>query len=139
MEFLGENFKSSHEMNKRNIFWIIAAILNLLTAVVHTIGGQLDLVNPLLKSNLTEQAKTEWLGAWHMITIFLFATTYYLIKCSFLKNQNPNIGVIKSIGIMYILISIPFIISSIIMQCFAPQWIVLLPIGIMSLLGLNNN
>ena len=68
-------------MRKKNIFWIIAAILNLLTAFVHTIGGQLDLVNPLLKSDLSEQAKTEWLGVWHMITIFLFATTYYLRSC----------------------------------------------------------
>ena len=124
-------------MSKKKIFWIIAAILNLLTAFVHTIGGQLNLVNPLLKSDLTEQAKTEWLGAWHMITIFLFATTYYLLKCAFLKNQNTNTGVIKAIGIIYLLISIPFIISSIIMQHFAPQWTILLPIGIMTLIGLK--
>ncbi len=124
-------------MNKKSIIWIVAGFLNLSTALIHTIGGQLDLVSPLLKSNLNEQAKTEWLGVWHAVTILLFATSYYLLRTGFSKNKPGNLGVMQSIGITYILFSLPFICSGIIMQKFAPQWILLLLIGLLTMLGLR--
>jgi len=124
-------------MNKKNIIWTIAGLLNLFTAVLHTIGGQIDLVNPLLKSNLLEQSQAEWLGVWHMVTIVLFTTSYYLLQSGFSKNQSTNLGIIKYIGIIYILFSIPFVFSGIYIQKFAPQWILLLPIGVLTLIGLK--
>ena len=66
--------------NKKNIYWFIAGILNLFTALLHTIGGQLDLVNPLLNSSLETQTKAEWFGVWHMVTILLFVTSYLVLK-----------------------------------------------------------
>lgn len=126
-------------MNNKSAIWIIAGLLNLFTALLHTIGGQLDLVNPLLKSNLNEQVQTEWLGVWHMVTIVLFVTSYYLLRCGFSKNKSNNFGVIQSIGIIYILFSLPFVFAGIFMQNFAPQWILLLPIGGLTIFGLNRN
>ena len=124
-------------MSSKNMVWIIGGILNLFTALLHTIAGQFDLVTPLLNSDLSDQAKTEWLGVWHMITVVLFTTSYYLVRSGFSKTTFHNSGIIKSIGSVYILFSLSFIFSSIVTQKFAPQWILLLPIGILAFWGLK--
>lgn len=123
-------------MNIKNKFWIVAGLLNLLTALVHTIAGQFDLVIPLLSTDLNLQAKSEWMAAWHMITIFLFLTSFYILRSGFGKSKIDDSSSIKLIGILYCLISIPFIVSSIYFKTFAPQWIILLPIGMLSIIGL---
>lgn len=124
-------------MKNKNKFWMVAGLLNLFTAFVHTIGGQLDLVNPLLSTDLTAQGKSEWLAVWHIITILLFLTSFYLLRSGFGRNKIDDSSGIKLIGILYCLISIPFVVSSIYFKTFAPQWIILLPIGILSLIGMR--
>ena len=124
------------KITDRNIYWIIAGVISLFTAILHAIGGQFDLVNPLMDSNLGIQSKTEWLGAWHIVTAILFVSSYYLIRYG-LNNANRNSEVIKLIGILYLFFSVAFILSSLYMTVFAPQWILLLPIGVLSLIGIK--
>ncbi len=119
----------------KNYFILIAGIINLFTAFLHTIGGQIELVLPLQKSDLTNQAKAEWFGVWHIVTVILFATSFILIK-SFFKNNNET-SVLKYIGYLYILFSMSFITSSLLNGLLAPQWILLLPIGLLTLIGKN--
>ena len=119
-------------MKRKNYLILIAGILNLFTALLHTIGGQIELVSPLQKSDLTNQAKAEWFGVWHMVTIVLFTTSFLLIKNYINGNKTETI---KYIGFLYILLSIPFCISSLVYNLLAPQWILLLPIGILIYFG----
>ncbi len=125
-------------MKSRNIYWLIAGGVNLLTAFVHTIAGQMDLVNPLLASDLNMQAKTEWIGVWHMVTIILFSTSFILIKNGINKNQNIQYILVQYIGYLYIAFSVPFILVSISYSHLAPQWILLLPIGVFTAMGCRN-
>lgn len=125
--------------NKKNIYLIIAGIINSITAILHTIGGQLDLVNPLSNSNLSNQQKAEWIGGWHIITIVLFATSYLLLKTGFNSVKQLNTDIVKYIGILYLLFSIPFIITSVTYNLLAPQWILLFPIALFSILGYRQN
>lgn len=125
--------------SKRNIYWFFAGIINLLTALLHTIGGQIDLVDPMLQSNLENQVKAEWFGVWHMITIILFASTYLALKNTFADFQKRQIELMRYIGILYIFLSIPFCVSSMIHKLLAPQWILLLPIGGLILYGVKKN
>jgi len=116
----------------KNYFILIAGIINSFTALLHTIGGQIDLVSPLQESNLTNQSKAEWFGVWHMVTIVLIATSFILIR-TFIKNkQNENL---RHIGYLYVLFALPFIISSLLNGLLAPQWILLLPIGLLTIIG----
>lgn len=124
-------------IRKMNYYWLIAGIINSLTALIHTFGGQIDLVNPLSKSNLNDQSKAEWLGVWHMITILLFITSYLILKNSLIAAQTRKIEIISSIGYLYILFSIPFIVTSFYFSLLAPQWILLLPIGLLLLFGIK--
>ena len=120
---------------KKNYYWLVAGILNLFTALLHTIGGQIELVNPMLKSNLENQTKAEWFGVWHMITIILFLSSYFVLKNAIIEFQKRQTELMKYIGVLYILLSIPFCISSIVHKLLAPQWILLLPTGILLYLG----
>jgi hypothetical protein len=119
----------------RNIYWLIAGGINFFTALIHTIGGQLSLVNPLQDSNLLDQTKAEWVGAWHMVTILLFLTSYLLVKNGLGKTQQKQSEIINFIGVLYISFSVPFIVTSLMYKLLAPQWILLLPIGLLGYFG----
>ena len=120
--------------NKNN-YWLIAGGINFFTALIHTIGGQLSLVNPLQDSNLLDQTKAEWVGVWHMATILLFLTSYLLIKNGLGKTQQKQLEIINFIGVLYISFSVPFIVTSLMYKLLAPQWILLLPIGLLAYFG----
>ncbi len=129
--------------NAKNKYWLIAGIVNVATALLHTIGGQMDLVDPMLSSNLENQAKAEWFGAWHMVTIILFGSSYLILKNAIVAFEQTQAALMKHIGIMYILLSTPFCVSSVVHKLLVPQWILLLPIGVLVLYGAtkhsNNN
>ncbi|MEE9437391.1 MAG: hypothetical protein V3V14_00235 [Saprospiraceae bacterium] len=126
-------------MKKRNIYWIIAGLIDLLTTFVHLIAGQIDLVNPLLNSELQLQTKTEWLGVWHAISVFLLFHTIILLRYGFNKTKIPPIDLLTYLGWFYLLIAIPFMIVSGIQSTLAPQFIIFLPIGIFILLGIKKH
>jgi len=81
-------------------------------------------------------------GCLNLLTAFVhtFAgqvTSFYLLKIGFGRSKNSEFSNIYLIGLLYCLISVPFVISSVYFKTFAPQWIILLPIGILSLIGLR--
>ena len=115
----------------------IAGIINLLTAFVHLIAGQEDLVNPLLESNLTTQQQGEWFAVWHIITILLFLTSYYLLKIGFEKRESKEFSILQFIGVLYVLLGIPFIVACFWFSIFAPQFILLMPVGVLVLVGIK--
>ncbi|RKN21703.1 hypothetical protein D7035_12430, partial [Aquimarina sp. AD1] len=86
----------------KKIYIKIAGIINLLGAILHTIGGQMELVNPLLDSNISIQQKSELAAAWHIVTILLFLTSYIILKVGFLKDSNQEKEQLKSIAVLYI-------------------------------------
>ncbi len=124
-------------MKTINIYYIIAGVINLFTALLHTIGGQIGLINPFLESNLENQTKTELLGVWHMVTVMLFASSFIFIHMGFKQKEKLNTELPSFISYLYILFSAVFIIVSLLNETLAPQWILLLPIGILGLLGVK--
>jgi hypothetical protein len=117
----------------------IAGVINLITALIHSIAGQMDLVIPLSNSNLEMQQKAEWTGVWHIVTILLFYTSYMILKVGFGKTDQSNSLQLKPLGMLYVLSGIPFIVSSIYFYVFAPQWVLLMPIGLLILLGMKKS
>lgn len=123
-------------MRSKNIYLIIAASLNLVTALIHLIGGQHDLVSPLIKSDLELIKKTELLGVWHMVSIMLFYSSVILFRKGFVGDKNSK-EIVEFIGLSYVLFGFGFIGISIYNLQFAPQWTLLLPIGILTLIGIK--
>lgn len=122
---------------KKNNYWLAAGIINLLTALLHLIGGQIDLINPFLESNLSLQVRTELLGAWHMVTLLLFSSALIFIISGRDTTKPKNSALISYISYSYIGFSLIFIGLSIYYNILAPQWIILLPIGLLGLIGIN--
>lgn len=125
-------------MKSKNSYLIIAGIINLFTAFLHTIGGQLSLVDPMVASNLNLQVKAELVAAWHLITIVLFASSLVLLKQGFTSSGSRS-AVVGSIGYLYTLFALTFIVVSVVYGVFAPQWILLLPIGVLAFWGDRKN
>ncbi|SNY94891.1 hypothetical protein [Flagellimonas pacifica] len=115
----------------------LAGFMNLFGALVHTFLGQTTLVNPLMDSDLNAQAKIEWLGVWHIVTVILFATSYVYLNEGFKSKTPPKYTLIKQISWLYVLFSLIFIIVSIWQQILAPQWILLLPVGLFGFFGVS--
>lgn len=122
-------------MKDKNIYWVIGGLLNAFTAVLHTIDGQKTLIDPLLDSALELTIKIQLLGVWHMVTIMLFVSSYALLRHGLSPKANGQGALIRQIGYLYVLFAAAFILASIWGTSFAPQWILLLPIGGLALLG----
>ena len=120
----------------RNNYYLAAGVICLFTAMLHTVGGQLALVDPLLASSLDLQVKTEWLGAWHMITFLLWYFGYVLFRNG-LKVQAHSASLLKGILILSILFSIAFIGASFWQGQHAPQYILFSPIVLLVYFGLR--
>lgn len=121
----------------KKLYIKIGGIINLITALIHAFAGQNDLVNPLQNSSLTVQQRAEWLGVWHMASILLFLGSYVILKSGFFKGSNSSIPQLRFLGILYVLFGFPFIISGLYFSVLAPQWFLLMPIGILLFLGVK--
>jgi hypothetical protein len=124
-------------MKNKNTYWIIAGGISVITFFVHLIIGQIDLINPLIESGLTTQVKTELLAVWHMISLLLLASSVVFIFFG-IKNFPTSITICL-LSNLYLAFGLIFIIVSIYIMTFAPQWILLLPIGIFGLLGIKKH
>lgn len=59
-------------------FLIIAAIINLAVAMIHTIIGERDIVAPLLATDAPDTVRWTLHSAWHMISVVLFVSSFTL-------------------------------------------------------------
>lgn len=124
-------------MKIKNKYWIIAGSLNLITFFLHLVGGQLDLVNPMIDTSLGIEKSSQLVGAWNVITIVLLVTSSILISAGFGRKYSTNTELIKLIGYLNLSFCLPFIIAGLYYGILVPQWIFFLPIGILTLIGLN--
>ncbi|AUP77725.1 hypothetical protein [Flavivirga eckloniae] len=121
----------------KNTLWIITGIINVITLFIHLIAGQTDLIDPFLKSDINSQIKTELLGVWHMVTIILLGSSIIYLKYGI--NNKKHFELIYFISFLYIAFSLAFILSSAFSSVFAPQWILLLPIGVLGIIGIKKS
>ncbi len=124
-------------MNTKNKYWIIAGALNLLTFILHLIGGQLDLVNPMIESSLSLDKSAQLVGAWNMVTIILLATSFVLLAAGVGKKYSTNTEMIKFVGYLNLSFCLPFIVAGLYYGLFVPQWVFFLPIGVLTMVGLK--
>lgn len=132
-----DSMNSSKDKKNMNMYWISAGLINLFTATLHLIGGQITLVNPLLNTELDKLVKTKWLGAWHMVTVILIVTSFVFLQFGIKGRKDQNKELLKLISYLYILFAITFIVVSSFQWAFAPQSILLFPIGILGLMGIK--
>jgi hypothetical protein len=122
--------------NKR--FLKLAGLILLATTFLHLFAGQVDLVDPLLDTSLSDQQKAEWVSVWHMITMVLLFSTIYTLRIAF-STKKANDLPLRLIGYLFVLMSLPFIVSGFWFGLLAPQWILLLPTGLLIIYSTKEN
>ncbi|WDE09368.1 hypothetical protein [Thalassomonas haliotis] len=120
--------------------WIfIAGIIGLFTTLVHIVGGQLDPVRPFLKSDFPDIPKATLLGCWHMVSVTLLISGLVLTYVGWF-NLSSFQSIVIGISLSFIIFSLVFIAVGwyfFKFQTFIklPQWVLLLPIGVLGLIG----
>jgi len=114
---------------------LIATILIIIGALIHTIGGELININTLLNTDISGNLKIEIRAVWYLVAIDFFISGAYLTYFFLKKRLKENKALIHFIGIRMFLYGIVFLIliffSNIELLFLLPQWILLLSIGIL--------
>lgn len=113
---------------------IIAGIINLAVAVIHTFIGESDIIAPLLNSDTPILVKSTLHSAWHMISVVLYWSSFMLFYVSRKAKNDSHAKILPIyIGIQYIALALVFVVTSVMYGQFFPQIVMLSPIGILSL------
>lgn len=123
-------------MGNKNILIIIAGFISLFTFILHLTAGQIDLMNPLLESSLNIEVKSQLVGVWNMVSLIIIVTSIVTLKAGF-KAKTMNIGLVSAVGYLNLFFVLPFLLSGFYYGVFAPQWVLFLPIGVLTLIGVR--
>ena len=120
--------------------WIFSAgIFGLLTSCIHLFAGQMEPIRPLLQSDLADIPKATLLACWHMVSATLVLSGFVLTYVGWF-NLNSYQNVVIGISASFIIFSVVFIgvgwyFFNLKTFTKLPQWVLLLPIGILGLIG----
>jgi len=123
-----------------NLLILIASILSMLAAIIHMIGGEKTVFDHLLKSDVKLNSKLELRGVWYAFGIDLAITSIFLFFLSFESSLVENQLFIIFCSLRFILYGLGVLFAVLITDrkhfFKVPQWLLLLVIGIITLLGL---
>lgn len=114
---------------------IIASVILLIAAFVHTIGGELTDIRALLLSEIPLNLKLEIRGTWYLVAIDFLISAAYLFYLIFKNKLLEQILLISFIGIRMLLYGLLFLILILLTEngllFQVPQWILLMSVGIL--------
>ena len=126
-----------------NKLLLSASILAVGVTVVHIWAGGRDVAVPLLVSHLAEEPRLTLYAVWHMVSVLLGISAVTLGRAAL-----PGCGV--SIAAAVRLIAVIWILSGLVFLSVAatqpgeglflklPQWMLLIPIGVLAWFGANS-
>ena len=122
-----------------NIWIFSSGLLALFTTLVHVFAGQIDPVRPFLKSKLGDIPKATLLACWHLVSVTLFVSSLMLLYVGWYGIDSLYF-LIQLLGFLYILYASVFVAVGLYFfgaKVFVklPQWILLLPIGLLANYG----
>ncbi|PTP85067.1 hypothetical protein CWO04_13580 [Vibrio splendidus] len=122
-----------------NIWIFSSGLLALFTTLVHVFAGQIDPVRPFLKSKLDDIPKATLLACWHLVSVTLFVSSLMLLYVGWYGIDSLYF-LIQLLGFLYILYASVFVAVGLYFfraKVFVklPQWILLLPIGLLANYG----
>ena len=123
-----------------NKILLITALLAAFTAALHTFAGTVEIEAPLLNAGLKPDISLLLLICWHLVTatLILSSVAYFLAAKNI--NQNNYSVLVKFISLLWISFGLVFILIDVIysgpkMLLILPQWVLLIPIGLLGLWG----
>lgn len=109
-----------------NILLLIAGILTVIAALVHSIAGEITTIRPLASAELKQVPKLELRAVWYMVTVHLFASAIMLFILAFAVNRDVVMG--RFLAIQFFGYGLGFLGLAIVKQVGlfqVPQWVLL--------------
>ena len=127
---------------KKNRLLLASAYLAAFTAIVHTIGGTLEIHTPLLTSPLPEPISLLLYACWHLVTVALILSAIALFWSSHNSRAESNFALPAFIGFLWVGFGVVFVLVAMYFSglnglIVLPQWTLLIPIGVLTLFGVR--
>jgi hypothetical protein len=119
--------------------WLLTAgIIAAVTTVIHVIAGGRSIVRPLLGSEVAAEPRRTLHVVWHMVTADLSISAVALLALAFAAA--PSTALALFIGAQYLAYAVVFVVVALAADwprplLRLPQWMLLLPVGVLALLG----
>ncbi|MGB7417230.1 MAG: hypothetical protein WA902_23750 [Thermosynechococcaceae cyanobacterium] len=121
-----------------NGFLLAAAVVSLVTFLVHLFAGGREVVNPLLNaSDLLEVSKLTTYYCWHIVTFVLLTMACAYGYAAFVQLDSALVVVMTGIAAACTILSVGLIVARNLNPLEYPQWMLLGPIAILGTLGLT--
>ncbi len=123
-----------------NVKLLLAGLLALVTTLIHVIAGGQDVVSVLLKTPMDEEAKLVLYAVWHMASVTMGFSSLILLQSSFSRNRQQWLVSVRCIAFLWCSFGLVFLVV-IAMQPSSgwwfklPQWLLLLPVGVLGFWG----
>ncbi len=123
-----------------NFWWLVSGGIGLITAFIHLFMGQSGVIRPFLKCDLDAMPKAVLHVCWHMVTVILFASGIILLYLGANPISAGSKTIALFIGGQFVVYAILFLVFSFMgswgNKLFAlSQWTLLLPIGVLAIIG----
>jgi hypothetical protein len=127
-----------------NKFLLSASILAAATAAIHVFAGGQDIAMPLLNSQLAEVPRLTLYAVWHMATAALALSAAALFIGAMPRYAAAGRLMVLFVSALWLAFGAVFVLVAT-FQAGAglyfklPQWVLLLPVGLLGVLGANNS
>lgn len=123
-----------------NTWWIVSGGIGLFTAFVHLIAGQIEVIKPFSQCELAAMPKATLHVCWHMVTVILFASAIVLLYSGVNPAGTGSNALALFIGGQFVAYAIVFLFFALTgnwtkKPIRLPQWILLLPTGVLAIVG----
>ncbi len=127
-----------------NKFLLSAAILAAATAAIHALAGGQDTVTPLLDSHLAEVPRLTLYAVWHMATAALALSAAALFIGAMPRYAAAGRLMVLFVSALWLAFGVVFVLvatfqSGAGLYFKLPQWVLLLPVGLLGVVGANNS
>jgi len=125
---------------KTNRLLLSAGLIAAFTAALHTFAGTPEIQEPLLRSTIPQPVSLLLYACWHLVTVTLVLSAVALIW-SARPNSRTSAGALpRFISLLWLLFGLVFVAVALVFSgpstlLVLPQWVMLIPVGILGLLG----
>jgi len=127
-----------------NKLLLSASILATATTIVHAFAGGGDVAAPLLASQLSEEPRLTLYAVWHMATVALGLSALAFFVGALPRYSADSRSMVQFASVLWLAFGAVFVVvaatqpgSGLFLKL--PQWVLLLPVGLLGLLGADNS
>ncbi|MEC5162382.1 MULTISPECIES: hypothetical protein [unclassified Janthinobacterium] len=117
----------------------VTALLAALTAALHTFVGTAEIETPLMQSSLPREVALLLYAGWHLVSVALTLSAVSFFAAARSKNASLR-SMVTMVSSMWLGFGAVFIVVDLAyagpaMLLALPQWVLLLPVGVLGLWG----